>query len=152
MKIAKVLVTAAVLTNLATSALAAPLTVSHAAQRAPYVLRQEQTVNCHRQAPLKAMENKKAKIQELVKAGRITQEEAEIELAKLEEKIRKINEFNALDLPQKKAKLLAHYQEVLEKRVQEGKITQQEAEQLLKKFSEKVEQWDGTGFPHLDQR
>ena len=58
MKIAKVLVTAAVLTNLATSALAAPLTVSHAAQRAPYVLRQEQTVNCHRQDPLKAMENK----------------------------------------------------------------------------------------------
>lgn len=102
MKIAKGLVTVAMMTSLVTSSLAVPLPVSNAVKQPLNVLQQEQIANCQKQDPLRAIENKKAKIRELVKEGKMTPEEAEEKIAKLDEKIQRINEFKELDLPQKK--------------------------------------------------
>src|SRR5690554_708754 len=87
MKLAKGLVTAAIVTSLATTSLAATLPVSHFGKQQLNVIQQVETINCRQQDPLKALENKKAKIQELVKEGKMTQEEAEGKIAKLDEKI-----------------------------------------------------------------
>src|SRR5690554_1397889 len=97
MKIVKGLVTVAMVASLATSSFAAPISTSLSKQ-SEIVIQQEETVQCRQQDPLKALEQKKAKIRELEKSGKLSPAEAEKKIAKLDEKIKKIEEFNALPL------------------------------------------------------
>ena len=149
----KGLATLAVAATLAVSAaFAVPATAhSFSAQKpkgsALMVVTQE-TASCRKmQDPLNFLEEKKTHIQEQVRAGKMTQEEADAKIARIEEKNKAIQDFNKLSVPEKKEKLLSRYREMLEKKVAAGKITRQEADRRLQAFTEKVEAWDGRGYP-----
>jgi len=134
------------------AAFAAPVHGQHSSVQKPkgsalMVAVQETTGCCKVQDPLKYLEEKKAHIQEQVRAGILTQEEADAKIARIEEKIRDIREFNQLSVPEKKEKLLSRYREMLEKKVAAGRITRQEADKRLQAFTEKVKAWDGQGYP-----
>lgn len=99
--------------------------------------------------PIKALENRKAKVQSLLKEGKITKEKADKITARIDEKIKTINEFNKLTPDQKRAKLTEDFKTFMAKKVKEGKLTQEQADERIKAFNEKVKQWDGTGYPHF---
>jgi DNA-binding protein H-NS len=113
----------------------------------------QETAGCRKmQDPLNFLEKKKRHIQEQVRAGKLTQEEADARIARIEERIRDIREFNKLSVPEKKAKLLDRYRKMLEQKAAAGKITRQEADRRLQAFTEKVEAWDGQGYPDFGCR
>ncbi|HEX9061058.1 MAG TPA: hypothetical protein VF941_12835, partial [Clostridia bacterium] len=93
--------------------------------------------------PVKGLENAKARIQELVKAGKLTQDKADKEIAQIDAKIKEIKDFNALTLDQKKAKLISDYKASIQKMVTAGKLTQDKADQMIKNYTDKINKWDG---------
>lgn len=99
--------------------------------------------------PIKALESKKEKIQKLLKEGKITKEKADAITAKIDAKIKEIQEFNKLPLKQKKEKLISNFKASIERKVKEGKLSQDKADELIKKFNEKVQKWDGSGYPRF---
>lgn len=101
------------------------------------------------QDPIKALESKKEKVQAQLKEGKITKEKADAITARLDARISEIKKFNSLTLPQKKAKLISDFKSFTDKRVKDGKLTQEKANELIKKYTEKVEKWDGNGYPKL---
>lgn len=100
-----------------------------------------------KQDPIKVLENCKTKIQAMLKDGKITEEKANSKIAKIDEEIKKIKEFNALTLDQKKEKLTNDFKTFIQKQVQDGKLTQEKADEILKKFTDKLAKWDGIGYP-----
>lgn len=99
--------------------------------------------------PVKALECRKAKVQSMLKAGEITKEEAKEITARIDAKIAKIKEFNKLTLPQKRAKLMEDFKAVIDGKVKEGKLTKEEAAEIIRRFNEKAAQWDGNGYPMM---
>ena len=99
--------------------------------------------------PVKALECRKAKIQSMLKAGEITKEEAAEKTARIDARIAKINEFNKLTLPQKKAKLIEDFKASVNNKVKDGRITQEKADTLTREFNEMIGNWDGNGYPWL---
>jgi tRNA A37 N6-isopentenylltransferase MiaA len=97
--------------------------------------------------PIKALENQKSHIQDMLKNGKLTQDEANTRLAKIDEKISEINKFNTLTLEQKKEKLTNDLKDRLTQAVKDGKLTQVKADEILKNFNSKLSTWDGTGYP-----
>lgn len=93
--------------------------------------------------PVKGLENAKARIQEQVKAGKLTQDKADKQIAQIDAKIKEIKDFNALTLDQKKAKLISNYKASIQKLVTAGKLTQDKADQLIKSYTDKINKWDG---------
>lgn len=100
-----------------------------------------------RKDPVKALEAKKAKIQTLLKEGKITKEKAEEITARIDTKIKEIESFNKLSLQQKKDKLISDCRSYVEKQVKEGKLDRAKADELIKKYTEKINKWDGSGYP-----
>lgn len=99
--------------------------------------------------PVKALECRKAKIQSMLKAGEITKEEAAEKTARIDARIARINEFNKLTLPQKKAKLIEDFKASVNNKVKDGKITQEKADTITREFNEMITNWDGNGYPWL---
>jgi len=99
--------------------------------------------------PVKALERKKEKIQSLLKEGKISKEKADALISKIDEKIKKIEEFNKLPLEQKKEKLISKFKSYTERKVKEGKLTREKADELIKDFTERIQKWDGKGYPDL---
>lgn len=99
--------------------------------------------------PLRALESRKVKIQSLLKEGKITKENADERIARIDSKIKEIQSFNKLTLPQKKDKLIYDCKASVEKLVKEGKLDRVKADTLLKNYSEKINKWDGNGYPHF---
>ncbi|HPC99820.1 MAG TPA: hypothetical protein PLA01_00550 [Acetivibrio sp.] len=97
--------------------------------------------------PIEMLQRKKQKVQELYDGGKITKEEADELIKRIDAKIREIQEFNSLPLDKKKEKLLAGFKEKVESKVKEGKLTKKEADELIKKFTERLKEWDGKGYP-----
>ncbi|HHW49000.1 MAG TPA: DUF2680 domain-containing protein [Clostridiaceae bacterium] len=97
--------------------------------------------------PLEALKQKKEKIQSMLKEGKITKEKADEITAKIDKKIKEIEEFNKLSPEQKKANLTDKFKAFIEKRVKKGKLTREEADEMIKKFNEKLQSWDGKGYP-----
>lgn len=97
--------------------------------------------------PVKALQARKEKVQEYLKEGKITKDKADAINAKIDSKIKAIQEFNKLTLPQKKDKLKSDIKAAVEKKVKDGKLTQDKANEVIKEYNEKVENWDGTGRP-----
>lgn len=104
------------------------------------------------QDPIKALQRKKEKIQTLLKDGKITKEKADAIIARIDSKIKEIEEFNKLTPQQKKDKLISGFKASVGKRVEEGKLTQEKADELVKKFTEKVQKWDGNGYPQFHKK
>jgi len=99
------------------------------------------------QDPLEALKKKKEKIQSMLKEGKISKEEADAINARIDKKIKEIEEFNKLSPEQKKDKLMKGFKESVEKGVKSGKLTREKADEMIKKFNEKLQNWDGKGYP-----
>ncbi len=97
--------------------------------------------------PIKALESGKEKVQTLLKEGKISKEKADEITSKIDSKINEIKNFNKLDLKQKKDKLINDCKSHIEKRVKEGKLDKDKADALLKDYTEKINNWDGKGYP-----
>lgn len=109
------------------------------------LLLRENNLECR--DPLKELQNKKEKIDSLLKEGKITKDEADKIKSRIDKKIKEINEFNKLPLEQKKEKLISRFKKKIEIKVSKGKLTRQQADELMRKFSEMIQKWDGTGYP-----
>lgn len=101
---------------------------------------------CHKD-PLKRLEERKGKIQQDLKDGKITKEKADELSSKIDQRIAKINEFNSLTLPEKKEHLSKKFNSYIEKQVKDGRITQEEGSNMLSDFNKQLENWDGKEPP-----
>lgn len=97
--------------------------------------------------PIEKLKNKKQKVRELLDAGKITKEEADDLNAKIGAKIKEIEEFNKLTVEQKREKLTKRFKEKVDRKVKEGKLPRKKADQIIKEFNKKIEEWDGSGYP-----
>lgn len=97
--------------------------------------------------PVKFLEEKKVKIQTLLKEGKITKEKANEITARLDSKIKEIQSFNKLTLQQKREKLINNCRASVEKQVKEGKLDSAKASEIINGYTEKINKWDGTGYP-----
>ena len=102
--------------------------------------------------PIKALENKKEKINTLLKENKISKEKADAMIARIDAKLKKINEFNKLAPQQKKEKLINDFKSVIEKRIKDGRLDRNKGDELIKDFTEKVNNWDGKGYPMFHKR
>lgn len=101
--------------------------------------------------PIKALQGRKEKVQSLLKEGKITREKADEITARIDSKIKEIQEFNKLPLQQKKEKLVSDFKALMEKKVNSGKLTREKADTMVREFTEKIEKWDGKGYPIFDK-
>lgn len=97
--------------------------------------------------PLKVLDEKKEKVQELLREGKITKEQADEITRKIDENINAIKDFNKLSVEQKKKHLLEQFNKSIDQRAKAGKITKDFAEELKKEYRCRIEQWDGQGYP-----
>lgn len=97
--------------------------------------------------PVKFLEEKKIKIQTLLKEGKITKEKADEITARLDSKIKEIQSFNKLTLQQKREKLINDCRTLIDKQVKEGKLDSAKASGIISDYTEKINKWDGTGYP-----
>lgn len=102
--------------------------------------------------PLQKLQEKKEDIGKDLKEGKITKEKADELTKRIDERIRQINEFNSLPLPEKKQQLSKIFKSNLEKKILEGKLTKEEGEKLLADFNKQLEKWDGKDFPHFTHK
>lgn len=102
--------------------------------------------------PIKSLEMKKQKIRKMQEENKITKEKADEIISKIDTRIKEIEEFNKLPLDQKKAKLLERFKKSVDKRVEKGRITPEEADKMIREYTEKIEKWDGNGYPRLHGR
>lgn len=104
------------------------------------------------QDPIKALEHKKERVQVKLKEGKITKEKANEIIARIDARIKKIQDFNKLTLQQKKDKLISDFKAHMDKKVKGGKLSRDKADELIKMHTEKVNQWDGNGYPKFFKR
>jgi vacuolar-type H+-ATPase subunit I/STV1 len=97
--------------------------------------------------PIERLKKKKAKVKELLDAGKITKEEADDLNARIDAKIKEIEEFNKLTAEQKREKLKKGLKEKIDKKVKEGKLSRDKADEIIKKFNKRIDEWDGKGYP-----
>lgn len=97
--------------------------------------------------PIKMLEQRKANVRQELSEGKITKEEADNKIARIDKKIKDIQEFNKLPLKEKKEKLINSFTARVDKKVQEGELTRDNADKMISKFKAKVEKWDGNGYP-----
>lgn len=102
--------------------------------------------------PIENLKMKKKIIESLRKEGKISDEKA-AELQKiLDERIKKNEEFNKLPLQKKKEILLQNFKTRIEEKVKAGKITREQADKIIKEFSEKIKKWDGNENPKFRKK
>lgn len=97
--------------------------------------------------PVKMLEEKKIKVQELLKEGKITKEKADEINSRLNSKIKEIQSFNKLTLEQKREKLISDCKAKVEKLIKEGKLDSTKGNEIISRYTEKINSWDGTGYP-----
>ncbi len=97
--------------------------------------------------PIKHLEKKKEEVQKQLKEGKLTQEQADELLKRIDDRIADINKFKALPLEQKKEKILNELKMKLDQLVKDGSMTQEEANNMLEEAKKKLEKWNGTDFP-----
>ncbi|AGB19898.1 hypothetical protein [Thermoanaerobacterium thermosaccharolyticum] len=97
--------------------------------------------------PIQRLESIKAKVTQKYNEGKISKNKYDSIIAKINNMEQQINDFNKLTLDQKRQKLISDYTAAVNKKVQNGKITQDKANELIKNYTDKVNKWDGTGFP-----
>ncbi|ADL69453.1 hypothetical protein Tthe_1969 [Thermoanaerobacterium thermosaccharolyticum DSM 571] len=97
--------------------------------------------------PIQLLENLKAKIEEKYSQGKISQNQENNIITKINSAEQKIENFNNMTLDQKKQTLIDYFTTIVNNEVKNGKITQDKANTLIKNFTDKVNKWDGTGYP-----
>lgn len=99
--------------------------------------------------PIEILKARREKVQKLLQEGSISKEKADAMIAKIDEGIKEIQDFNALPLAQKKEKLLTRFKESIGMRVKDGKLTQEKADEIISRYTKEIEQWDGKGYPRF---
>ncbi|MDE4542226.1 hypothetical protein [Thermoanaerobacterium sp. R66] len=102
--------------------------------------------------PIQTLENLKTKIEEKYNQGKISQDEENKILTKINTAEQKIEDFNNMTLDQKKQTLIDDFTNIVNNQVKNGKITQEKANTLIKNFTDKVNKWDGNGYPQFVTR
>lgn len=102
--------------------------------------------------PIQVLENFKTKIEEKYSQGKISQNQENRILAKINNAEQKIQAFNNMTLEQKKQTLIDDFTNFINNQVKNGKITQSKANTLIKNFTDKVNKWDGNGYPRFVMR
>lgn len=102
--------------------------------------------------PIQALENFKTKIEEKYSQGKISQNQENRILTKINNAEQKIQAFNNMTLEQKKQTLIDDFTNFINNQVKNGKITQSKANTLIKNFTDKVNKWDGNGYPRFVMR
>lgn len=102
--------------------------------------------------PIKMLERRKEKIKLLLEEGKIDKKEADEITARIDLKIKEIQSFNKLSLQKKKEKLVNDCRAAVEKRVQEGKLDRSKADTIIKNYTEKINKWDGNGYPQFHSK
>ncbi|QSZ26974.1 hypothetical protein ACETAC_08885 [Aceticella autotrophica] len=97
--------------------------------------------------PIQRLEDLKSKITEKFKAGKISQDEENKMLTKINDAEQKIKDFNNMTLDQKKQTLIKDFTARINQRVKDGKLTQDKANSMIQNFTDKVNKWDGKGYP-----
>ncbi|EEG76356.1 hypothetical protein [Dethiobacter alkaliphilus] len=151
MTIKKSILTAALVTSLAAGSVVAAPTVNVSPTPLAGTLKVAELCREQRD-PIKMLEMKKERVQQKYKAGEITRQEADELTAKLDAKIKKVEEFNQLKPEDKKEWLLNHLTEKVNRKVKEGKISEEKGRELVEHFTEKINEWDGKGYPDLGKR
>lgn len=93
--------------------------------------------------PLKRLEERKAMLEKEYKDGKITKDQYDEKIAKINKHIEEIKEFESLSLPEKKAKISEKVKSRIEQQIKDGVITKEEGDNLLREFNKKLESWDG---------
>jgi hypothetical protein len=99
--------------------------------------------------PVKALELRKERVEQQLKEGKITKEKADEIITKIDAKIKEIQEFNNMTLQQKRDSLMHRFKTSIEQKVKEGKLSQDKANQLIKDYTDKVNNWDGNDYPYF---
>ncbi|WP_434564408.1 hypothetical protein PQ690_09675 [Thermoanaerobacterium thermosaccharolyticum] len=97
--------------------------------------------------PIQLLENLKAKIEEKYSQGKISQNQENNIITKINSAEQKIENFNNMTLDQKKQTLIDYFTTIVNNQVKNDKITQDKANILIKNFTDNVNKWDGTGYP-----
>lgn len=97
--------------------------------------------------PIGMLEGRKQEIQKLLKDKKISADRAREWTEILDAKIADLKAFDRLTLQEKKAKLIADCKNKLDKLVAAGRMTKEKADSMLKAYSEKIGQWEGSGYP-----
>lgn len=109
--------------------------------------REEQSQDTRKLDPLQVLEKRKEKINKLLKEGKIPKEKAEEKLRKIDRRIEEIKEFQKLPLEKKRERVINNFRHELDKLVRDGAIKPEEAERLMNEVTEKINKWDGSGYP-----
>jgi hypothetical protein len=102
--------------------------------------------------PLTMLEARKTQITKRLNEKKITEEQAKEQLAQVDAKMKEINDFNALSLEQKKEKVVNDFKTNIQKAVDDKKISQEKADEMIKNHLAQVEEWDGTGKPLMGKK
>ena len=97
--------------------------------------------------PIKLLKEKKEALLKLEKEGKISKEEADKKIKKIDSRIKEIEEFNRLPVEEKRAKLIEKFKKIMDKKVKEGKISREKADELISEYTKKIQEWDGKGMP-----
>lgn len=149
MKFKNGILAAALVTSLTVSATFATPSLANVELSAQTGTKQVAEVCREQRDPIKALEAKKERVQAKFKAGKITKQEADEAIAKIDAKIKKVEEFNQLKPDQKKEWLINHFTEKINQKVSDGKLSKEEGQKLIERVTEKVQEWDGEGYPNL---
>lgn len=99
-----------------------------------------------RKDPIKALEEEKEEIQRLLKEGKLSKEQADEMLKRIDERLTEMKKFQELPLEKKKEKILNDLMTNLNKLVKDGKMTKEEADKMLQEAEERLKNWNGTDF------
>lgn len=102
--------------------------------------------------PVEVLEGLKKKTEKRLKAGEISKEEAKRIKTRIDERIKEIKEFEKLPLAEKKKLLISSLESRLEKKLEENKLSQEKAAEILQKKLEEIEAWDGKSYPDFVKR
>lgn len=102
--------------------------------------------------PIAALEGRKNEILKHLNEGKIPKEEADAIIKKIDARIAEVKNFNTLTLDQKRDKLLKDCKSRLDLLVKDGKLDKKKADDMLKKYTDKIKQWDGVGYPKFFEK
>lgn len=151
MKIKAMIASAVIIASLsATSAFAIPVTAC--AETVKYDIAESKRIrhkNCGEcmEDPIARLENKKSEVLKMLDEGKITKENADAVIKKIDSRIAEIKDFNKLTLDQKREKLIEDCKSRLDLLVKDGKIDKKKADDIQKSYTDKIKQWDGVGYP-----
>ena len=93
--------------------------------------------------PLTVLENRKEELKKQLKEGRISREEADAILKRIETGIAEIKKFSALPLEEKRARLIKDCKDYLDSLVERGEMDRIRPKDSHD-YTEKINKWDGT--------